>query len=388
MTLFPEERTQAAANSIELPRLFKRAITGAIQVWGIVVDPDGHSSFAGQLGGAITATAKTYVVAKGGRSAAEQALSEAQSKWNAKVKSGYCQNPDEIDNTGIFKAMKPHKYEDFKGKINWVRLMSQPKLDGKRLLADIERGMLSYDHNPIVGVPHVWRAIEPILKAHPTWVLDGELYSHRFRNDFNTLMSRVNKSKPTAEDIAAAEADIQYWIYDICDQRAPGVGFYGRNEWRFKALERDYVSNVLVYVETTVVSSYAHLDELYGDYRARGYEGQIIRNDSPYEQKRSFGLLKRKPQESAEYRIVRFIEGVGQAAGTAASVECALPDGRTFGASVKGSDIQTAELLKNADKYIGTWATIEYQNLTPDGKPRFGQMKEAGREDFDKDDDE
>jgi hypothetical protein len=29
-------------------------------------------------------------------------------------------------------------------------------------------------------------------------------------------------------------------------------------------------------------------------------------------------------------------------------------------------------LLKNKKNYIGEMATVRYQNMTPDGKPRFG----------------
>jgi DNA ligase-1 len=58
-----------------------------------------------------------------------------------------------------------------------------------------------------------------------------------------------------------------------------------------------------------------------------------------------------------------------------------LPDGRTFGAGVKGGVEVNRFLLSQKDKLPGKMATIVYQNLTPDGIPRFPVFK-ALREDI------
>ena len=73
---------------------------------------------------------------------------------------------------------------------------------------------------------------------------------------------------------------------------------------------------LLVIVETTEVNSREHLDELYADYVEVGYEGQMIRLDAPYENKRSPKLLKRKEFVDEEYEILGYEEGKGNRAGT------------------------------------------------------------------------
>jgi ATP-dependent DNA ligase len=132
-----------------------------------------------------------------------------------------------------------------------------------------------------------------------------------------------------------------------------------------------YTGNPLVIVETTEVNSREHLDELYEDYVERGYEGQMIRIDGPYENKRSPKLLKRKDFVDEEYTILGYEEGKGNRAGTIKHFKFKNKDGRDFNSNVKGTWEYLAELLEKADDLIGKEATVKYFNLTPDGVPRF-----------------
>ena len=93
----------------------------------------------------------------------------------------------------------------------------------------------------------------------------------------------------------------------------------------------------------------------------------MVRLDEPYEQKRSKYLLKRKEFQSEEFPIVAIEAGLGNWAGVAKKVTCRLPDGRTFGAGIRGTKERAAVLLTE------TWetATVRYFALTPDGIPRF-----------------
>ena len=114
-----------------------------------------------------------------------------------------------------------------------------------------------------------------------------------------------------------------------------------------------------------------HLDELYGEYVEKGYEGQMIRLDGPYENKRSPKLLKRKEFVDEEYTILGYEEGKGNRAGTIKHFKFKNKDGRDFNSNVKGTFEYMAELLEKADELIGKEATVKYFNLTPDGVPRF-----------------
>ena len=69
-------------------------------------------------------------------------------------------------------------------------------------------------------------------------------------------------------------------------------------------------------VQTTKVKNEAELMELYGKYVDEGYEGQILRLDAKYENKRTKSLLKHKSFQDEEYIIVDICEGEGNRAGT------------------------------------------------------------------------
>jgi len=66
----------------------------------------------------------------------------------------------------------------------------------------------------------------------------------------------------------------------------------------------------------------------------------------------------------------------------AGRVRCVTKDGVEFEASMQGTHEYFTELLEKRNEFIGQMATIRYQNLTPDGKPRFGVMVDIGRIDI------
>jgi ATP-dependent DNA ligase len=93
----------------------------------------------------------------------------------------------------------------------------------------------------------------------------------------------------------------------------------------------------------------------------------MVRGEGVYEQKRSKQLLKRKEFQDAEYELVSIEEGLGNWSGVAKKITCRLPDGRTFGAGIKGDKKRAAELLHEDHKMV----TVRFFALTPDGIPRF-----------------
>ncbi len=113
------------------------------------------------------------------------------------------------------------------------------------------------------------------------------------------------------------------------------------------------------------------LDELYGQWQEQGYEGQMVRLNEPYENKRSKTLLKRKEFQDGEYTILGYEEGIGNRAGTIGHFKFETEDGVGFSSNVKGNFEYLSDLLKKGESLIGSEATIKYFSLTPDGVPRF-----------------
>ena len=232
-----------------------------------------------------------------------------------------------------------------------------------RMLAIIDNGsakLWSRTQKPIAGHTHIVDELER-LYAGKSVILDGELYSHKFADDFNELMHLAKHGDST---------ELQYNVYDIV---APG----NHNE-RMKA----FVSGEHVLpVKTVVVNSREELDKMQGEFIADGYEGAIYRNASaPYEHKRSNGLLKVKSFTDSEFKIIGAKESVRP--GIIGTFTMITKDGNEFGATPKASIAQKRAYWNDRAKYVGLIGTVQYQGFTPPpaSVPRFPVFKAVREE--------
>jgi DNA ligase-1 len=125
------------------------------------------------------------------------------------------------------------------------------------------------------------------------------------------------------------------------------------------------------------------IDEYHSECIEEGYEGIMLRDPSMlYEHTRSKNLLKYKQFTDDEFKVIDITAGKGMRATMAGRVRCVTKDDVEFEASMQGTHEYFTELLKKRNEFIGQMATIRYQNLTPDGKPRFGVMVDIGRIDI------
>ena len=93
------------------------------------------------------------------------------------------------------KAMLAHKYNEDKAH---YPAFIQPKLDGVRCLFTA-KGAFSRANNQFMNVDHIEQALKPFFAKNPTAILDGELYNHGLKDDFEKIISIVRKTKPTNE---------------------------------------------------------------------------------------------------------------------------------------------------------------------------------------------
>jgi DNA ligase-1 len=357
---------------MKLETIYKKTKTGATQEWTIEVVGNKYRTHSGQVGGAITTNEWTVVYGKNvgkanGTTDSEQALKEAEAKRTKKLESGYFENINHINKTQYFEPMLAAKWEDYKDKIQYP-IFSQPKLDGIRCIVTKD-GMFSRNGKPIISAPHIRESLSEVFEVYPDMVLDGELYADKFANDFNKIVSLVKKTKPTDADLKESKKNIQYWIYDLPDNDIQFGDRCDRLHDLFGAF--DSFSKHCIEVETTLCMSEDDVIDLYEGYVDAGFEGQMLRMNSKYENKRSKSLLKHKSFVDEEYIIKDICEGEGNRTGTAGYMVFETADGKPFKSNVKGTWEETAEMLKNKKKLIGKQATIKYFNLTPDGIPRF-----------------
>jgi DNA ligase-1 len=278
-----------------------------------------------------------------------------------------------------FEPMLASKWEDSKDKITYP-IFSQPKLDGIRCIVTKD-GMFSRNGKPIISAPHIRESLSEVFEVYPELILDGELYADKFANDFNKIVSLVKKTKPTDADLKESKKNIQYWIYDLPNNSLNfGERCYTLDELFDTELESFEKHCVLV--ETDTCNNEDEVMELYGEYVDKGFEGQMLRLDKKYENKRSKALLKHKSFIDEEFTILDIVEGDGNRTGTAGYFVFENENGDRFKSNVKGTWQETAEMLKNKKKLIGKEATIKYFNRTPAGIPRFGYVINIDRNSY------
>jgi DNA ligase-1 len=277
--------------------------------------------------------------------------------------------------------MLARDYDDIK-KLTYP-VYSQPKLDGIRCLVRLEGGVLlakSRQGKRIDSIPHVLEELKPIFKQNPELVLDGELYNHQFKDNFNKIVSLVRKQRPKdkskipsfEKSLEESRQKVQYWVYDvprINSEIEEAELFLKRYD---KAIDLLKDLNYTVRVDTSVAKNSEQLDKLFDKYEKHGYEGQIIRKNSSYENKRSKNLLKRKKFKDKEYLVVDVLPGKGNKSGIAGSLICKdLDTGAAFKSNIKSNFQELGNILAKKQSYIGKLVTIKYFQLTPDGIPRF-----------------
>lgn len=359
-------------------KLYKKTVTGATQVWWLEEEDGKYRTHSGQLGGAIVTSEWTVATPKNvGRSnetsAAVQAKLEVKAAYTLKKKSGYHETAGAAQTSERFSPMLAKVYGDYKDEVletlkKGGMFYVQPKLDGIRCIARAD-GLWSRQGNKIVAVPHIFEALQPVFKNNPDLILDGELYNHEYREDFPALVSLIKKQKPSVKDLEAAKV-VEYWVYDSPSED----GMLGRLHAVVSVV--DLVRGPLVAVPTHDVLIPEDLDGFHTKYLDEGFEGTMIRfSHTPYEQKRSKTLLKRKEWMDAEFEVLDIQEGEGNRSGMAGNVVVRLPNGKTGSANVKGSREYCREVLAERDELIGKAVTIEFFGYTPDGKLRFPRTK-------------
>ena len=370
-------------NIVKLPSLYKRDTTGKIRIW--------EAQYGGTDSNAATRTVSGLVdgqkvtsewnislpknVGKvNATTSLTQAKFEAESAWDRRVEREYFEDIKKIDSYEKFKPMLAADYTKNKIESGY----SQPKLDGIRCIANKD-GLWTRAGKPITSCPHIWNAVKNyfVNDAEDT-VLDGELYNHKLKADFNKITSLVRKTKSTEEDFKEAEKLVEYHIYDITweSNTVPVMKFEHRfNILKSLPINEWFASDIIKIVETTWCANQEELDAKYSKYTEDGYEGQIVRKNAGYENKRTKSLLKRKEFITDEFQVIEVLEGLGNWSGYAKRF--VLSDGtKQFGAGVKGTQEQMKQLWESNKK--PDWATVRFFNLTPDGIPRFPVVVDYG----------
>lgn len=360
--------------------LYARSSTGAVLVWWAEIDGDKTRTCSGQLGGAIVESAWKQMKAKnvGKRNEInpfDQAHIEVAALYEKQLKGGYWHSIDDIDKESYIRPMLAKKYEDYD---RVFPCYSQPKFDGIRCTISASMGAYSREGGKFVSVPHLIELATPVIERSKYYrAFDGELYNHKFKEDFNAVSSLIKREKVTQAHLEKTFDLVEHHVYDLVPKpEYMDIPFEQRHHDLQILIEAiDHPS--VVAVETDLVHSVLAIDNLYEQYLEDGYEGQMIRMpNSAYKlDGRTSDLLKRKTFIEEEYETLDIIEGEGNKQGYAAATLHRNAAGKEFRSGMMGDRKFCKMVLENKHKYIGGDATIKYFRLTPDGVPRFPKTK-------------
>ena len=256
-------------------------------------------------------------------------------------------------------------YKVGKKEVDWSeRVFMQPKLDGVRCVISKD-GAYSRTGKEWLNIHHITANLEPFFEKYPDVVLDGELYNHELKDDFEKIISLVRKTKPKEGDRVESAGYVQFHCYDYIPGPAlRQAKFSSRIVWLEAELP---VSYCVKFVSTYEVNKHEEALNLHTDgFLANGYEGSILRLDRPYECKRSYNLQKFKDFHDTEATIVGYEAGKGKFTGLIGKFIMQDDDGIEFGCPIgKGYNFDDRRnILNNVHDYIGKRATFTYFERT------------------------
>jgi len=238
----------------------------------------------------------------------------------------------------------------------------QPKLDGVRCTIQYDAGVVtawSRTGKEWKNIEHIKLNLYRFFDKHPNVILDGELYNHDFKDDFEQIISMVRKSKPTDEARLISAENVQFHCYDIIDEELP---FNQRCEFISQSLM--LMGNSVHTVDTIMIYDEEDAQSVHKSNIKKGYEGSIVRTNETYQCKRSYSLRKIKDFHDAEAEITGWVEGKGKRIGTIGKFTAVDKDGNEFGMPVMDKFKILQANFETMKDWVGQEATFTYFERT------------------------
>ena len=293
-----------------------------------------------------------------GRDMIQQAKLEYESRISKQLQRGYRYTISEAEEysgfneLNFYRPMLAQKYNDVMPTDleNWLL---QPKLDGHRcLITQIHGKKTAYSRNGKV-IETIGHILDQISLDNGM-TIDGELYLPN--TPLQAISSLVKRKQPDT-------LKVQYYAFDIISN----------DDTRTRQALLDSICEEISGVSPIIrVPTFEAVDEHFDMYsrlyqaRNNGYEGLIMRHkEYSYEVgKRSKGLLKVKVWQDKEFLVVDILKSRDGWA----ILRCNCGYG-TFEVSAPGTMENKFTIANNPEHYIGKYITVNYANLTKDGKP-------------------
>jgi len=247
------------------------------------------------------------------------------------------------------------------------KISMQPKLDGVRCVIQYERRTQPREDVVVAysrtgkewkNIDHILFNLKPWFQLNPNVILDGELYNHDFKDDFEKIISMVRKTKPTEEDRLESAENVQFNCYDIIDETKT---FEERDRFITQVVPRNHCIH---HVKTQAVGSETLAKTVHQQNLDAGYEGSILRTNDTYACKRSHNLRKFKDFHDDEAMLIDWVEGKGKREGTIGKFMAVDAEGNVFGMPVMDKFKYLQENFEEMKTWLGKTATFTYFERT------------------------
>lgn len=402
------------------PDMYSRDSAGNILIWKIRVKEhsltEGSSMIIigeGRFNGSITETSTSIHKGKNiGKinetTPLQQALSQAQSRIDKKVKQGYktleslgigINVPQDIrlqaelnkalpffrtDANDLLKPMKAQKYFKDDGSVRIkFPCFGQPKLNGFRCMARLEevttdKGTLLEETKKKVvfrskeGMAYTClEHIENDFKKEffglgnivDDLVFDGEMYAKQM--SLQEISSGVRKYNPNITP------KIKFHIFDIAIPNLNQVERTNLLHTLDHSLRQNAIENIYI-VPTVNVNSNEEAQKDTDYWINEGYEGGIFRDKKATYQfgSRPMTMVKLKRSMDQEFKIIDVVGGDNTP--DLGVFVCVAPNGKHFKVTPEGNEELKKKYLSNKTDYIGKLLTVRFFEWTNEGKPFHG----------------
>ncbi len=260
-----------------------------------------------------------------------------------------CAHPPALADDGSPPLLLAERY---RSGIDLAHYWVSEKLDGVRAYWD-GTGLISRGGHPIRTPPG-------FSQGFPPTPLDGELWIDHGR--FAEVSGIARRLRPDP----AAWAEVRYMVFDLPCHPGP----FGERLAALRGLLKPPPGPHIRLIPQGRIPDHAALMARLDAVVAAGGEGLMLhRDDSRYQAGRSDDLLKVKPHQDAEARVVAHLPGKGKYQGMLGSLLVEEPDGTRFRIGTGFSDAE-----RRHPPAIGAIVTFKYHGRTSNGLPRFASF--------------
>lgn len=352
--------------SKDFPTLYVKTAGGAINYWQIWTEGPAVCMRWGKVG--TDKPLYDQYIAKGknvGRSnetsPEEQAVLEAQSKFDKQRRLKYVESIQEAQSGVNIKPMRCYALDDKRRSKIKFPVTLQPKFNGCRCMAYPPNGnghvRLMSRGGKDYTLPHIQDALAFSLTSG--WCLDGELYVHGM--SLQKIRSLI--LTPSEESLR-----IRFVVYDMTPL-PPGDLTWDQRLKYLHSFFANFHHPSITLSDSMTTYTLEGIEAAHDQYVSEGYEGCIIR--MPHGKyklaAKSVDILKYKKFQDKEFQVVGW--GIGRDG--VLVYQCVQEEGKMFEVRPMGDEAERAALLKSAPNDVGKMLTVKFQERSDDNMPIF-----------------